>query len=221
MRSTAATRPGPGRPKIRDALRLALIGFAIFVLVFALNAMMYVAAHRLDPARDELNRTWDVLVTISATLIGLADAESMQRAYMLTGDRAYLAGYARDRAATVGSLGRLRRLTADNPYQQELADRLRRVLEDKFAFMDALSLERGKGAAAHYDLARGHRLLVLAREILAAMTNEEARLLRIRDDWLSQWIRLIQYGILAVLVQQVTLFVTGLAAFLKTYRSVA
>jgi CHASE3 domain sensor protein len=221
MRSTAATRPGPGRPKIRDALRLALIGFAVAVLVFALNGTMFVAAHRLDPARALVEHTRRVRDVRKNVLLGLLDAESYQRAYMLTGDAGYLAGYERGRAATVGSLGLLRTLTVDNPRQQAYAVELGRVLGRKFAFMEELTAERAKGPKARYDLARGHALLVRAREILDRMDTEEVRLGAIRADALDRWIRLIQYGILAVLVQQVTLFVTGLAAFLKSYRSVA
>lgn len=220
MPSNVATRPD-GRPRIRAALRLALIGFAVAVLVFALNGTMFVAAHRLDPARELVEHTRRVQDARKNVLLGLLDAESMQRAYMLTGNPDYLASYERARVATVVSLVRLQALTVDNPRQQAYAVELARLLGRKFDFMDSLTAERAKGPKARYDLARGHALLVRARDLLGRMDVEEARLGALRDDALGRWIRLIQYGILAVLVQQVTLFATGLAAFVKSYRSTA
>jgi signal transduction histidine kinase len=121
-----------------------------------------------------------VLRELGATLSSAKDAESGQRGYLLTNRPAYLRPYTRAVIQLGEHIGHLRRLTADNPRQQQL---LRQVeqnanlklaeLRDTIVAHDAF----GSAAAAAIVLSdRGKNIMDALRANLDAMGAEENRI---------------------------------------------
>ena len=113
------------------------------------------------------------------------DAETGQRGYLITGETRYLEPYESAVATVRDRMGRLERLTADNPDQRARLDDLRRHIAAKLEELkQTVELRRDRG----YDAARrvvmtdrGKAEMDAVRNAVGAMAAEERRLLALRD----------------------------------------
>ena len=147
-----------------------------------------------DQASAWVTHTQEVLARLSQTYSLIQDAESGQRGYLLTGDRAYLEHYERALAQANTDLNTLGQLIADNPVQQRNIATLRQLSAQKFAALHhaAELFDRGERDAA-LAVIRSEEGLVLMRDIrveIDRMREEEQRLLaerRTRAAALRAW----------------------------------
>jgi signal transduction histidine kinase/DNA-binding response OmpR family regulator len=113
-------------------------------------------------------------------------AEAESRGYVITGDPAYLATYGEHRQQEPRSLEKVRRLTADNPSQQQRLQALDLTIADRFAALDrSISLRSGgdfAGAVALVSSGEGKRLMDRIETETTAMFKEEERLLDQRQQ---------------------------------------
>src|SRR5271165_31803 len=170
------------KPSSWNAHLLALCGGLL--LVAAVGLMTWFEFTSTREARFWVEHTYDDVHTVDEVALALRDAETGQRGYLLTHDDSYLVPYndARDRVALLQ--GDLRRLTADNPVQQDHLRALAPLVERK---MDELArtiqLLRDSGPEAALALMRtsvGERLTEQIQAALASITAEEDRLLALR-----------------------------------------
>jgi signal transduction histidine kinase len=122
----------------------------------------------------------------------VADAESGQRGYLLTGQSVYLGPYQRAIAKIPSELDALGLGTADNPQQRHNLNLLRPALQQKLSELGgsiALAhLGKGSDAIAVVRTDSGRRYMTAVREILSRMVGEENRLLAVRTadlGWLT------------------------------------
>lgn len=95
---------------------------AVLILLVGIAAYYFMGqSHRAAASVDHTN---DVRAQLERTRSTIVDAENGQRAYLLTGDTAYLNPYRTARVDVDHELARLRALTADNPTQQRRIDSL-------------------------------------------------------------------------------------------------
>jgi two-component sensor histidine kinase/CHASE3 domain sensor protein len=128
-------------------------------------------------------------LTVSGMLervqLALTEAESAQRGFILTGNRAYLMPYDGAVAEARWLTGRLAALTADNALQQEHHARLRQLVEDKItelmATVKAANLEGFEAARIIVRTDRGQQLMTDIRATIAQMAVQEGSLLATRD----------------------------------------
>lgn len=176
------------------ALRLVPIS-----IVLVAGVVLTTLTHRiLDDHRDLVVHTHEVIETTKDVLIGLDDAETGQRGYLLSGDRRYLEPYVRalERLATLQAT--LRAQISDNDDQLALAERLEGLIALKLGELKAsIELHDGEGfeAARRREIAMMERgtMDTIRREI-GAITEGEKALLRRRDTQVEEaerWVRLV------------------------------
>ena len=131
-----------------------------------------------------VQHTREVLTTIRRLQIDVRDAEAGQRGYLLTGDGKDLASYEKAAGSVPALQGRLRRLTADNPIQQDRLQVLAPLLQDKLAELTETSrLRRDAGLDAALRVVgtdAGRIDTQKIETILAVMIDEEQSLLTLR-----------------------------------------
>ncbi|WP_062223740.1 CHASE3 domain-containing protein [Aureimonas sp. D3] len=139
----------------------------------------------LNQQRDLVVHTHEVIETTKDVLIGLDDAETGQRGYLLSRDRRYLEPY--DRALErLGDLrSRLRQQISDNGEQVSRVDGLGGLIDLKLAEMkDSIALhdEVGFEAARRREIAMMERATMdQIRAVIGAITEGEKSLLSIRS----------------------------------------
>lgn len=162
--------------------------------------------------------TQQVLQTLEVVISSLADVETSQRGFQLSGNEAYLAPFKKAEAAIPTTLSQLRRLTNDNAVQQEQLGRLEPVLQQKLAFSsNVVRLRRTQGAEAALKLfatGQGLRLTEQIRQSIIQMKQEEERLLKLRtaesESNSSRATTIVSLGLLAAAL------LVGISGFLVT-----
>ncbi len=166
--------------------RRLLITLAIAVAVLALNGLWAGAA--LQTLIDDnrwYSHTHEVIAQVEGVRATIAEATAAVRAYLLTGNDAYLTTY---RAAVdhfhQGS-ARLQQLTVDNPPQEQRIARLNQALGVRLALADeAIEARRRQGLDAALAVVRAHHDdagVAQIEGLLVALEQEEARLLVARE----------------------------------------
>jgi signal transduction histidine kinase len=174
---------------------LGAVGYgmaAVLLVVMAVVARAYQL--RLDTMGTAVRHTNDVIQRLNDAASNILDLRSSERAFVTTGNAAYLAQYEQASRTAPDALEHVRALTRDNPQQQErasqvvvLADRLLGFTNEAIARARA---RRETDASAPPRHPRDERQRMLRdeeretmRQLLAltrAMTAEENQLLSIR-----------------------------------------
>ena len=121
----------------RLAIRLntqILLGFAIALSVLAATSLTaYVAMQQLSRYTRLVEHSYQVLQQTSDLRIGLRDAQSGVRNYLLLADTAYLGDYRRNREVVRATTQGLQALVADDAVQHARVDSLRVLLDNRLA----------------------------------------------------------------------------------------
>ncbi len=141
--------------------------------VLALGGVLAAEARRTSADAEWVNGTNEVRVELAGLAAALADAETGQRGFLLTGDRVYLDPYhdADDRAFR--HLDRLRDLTAGLSAQREHLTELERLVRAKFVAMErnvvAFDRDGREAALAQVRSNRGRELMDEFRALVGRM----------------------------------------------------
>jgi methyl-accepting chemotaxis protein len=112
--------------------RKLYLGFGAVILILAiLLGSAYTNFSRLAQANGWNNHTHEVMAETQAILEGLLNMETGERGYALTGEPASLAPLKAGQAAFAAHMKTARRLTADNPLQQQ---RLQKLADEQQAW---------------------------------------------------------------------------------------
>jgi methyl-accepting chemotaxis protein len=170
---------------LKIATRLQL-GFGTVALVLVwMVSQAYVNFARLGDANQMNIHSYQVLGEIDAALMALVDTETGQRGFALTGKDASLEPYNAGKEAFRQHLEAARKLTADNPRQQ---DRLQRLGEEQQAWLaDAIDpgikLRRATQDAEMAPVVvaeqegKGKKGMDTMRKLLADIKTEESGLM--------------------------------------------
>jgi diguanylate cyclase (GGDEF)-like protein/PAS domain S-box-containing protein len=159
----------------------------------ALLIIMSVVAHKnitlLSSAAEQRKYTDEVLDTLGSMLSHLKDVQAGHRGYAVTGRESYLATH---RAATrkIGrELDLFKKLTADEPLQQERLKRLEPAIDRGLRFSQRVIDARKTGGrdAAFALLRRGtdQRQMVDMQSVIADLEREEKQRLKRWDELLT------------------------------------
>ncbi len=197
------TDASSARRKVRArAARLSAVLFGGLFVGFLLLVVVFIEYRR---AIDWVDHTHKVISTVEELQSNLADAESSQRGYLLSQDRAYLASYEEGVERSRALLDRLGSLTVDNPAQQDKVKSLRALTADRLARMaEVLRQVEDAGLGRALDMARdgtGAGMMAEIRRMTATMRAEEDMLLarRSRHATILELL-MIAYGLLFVTV---------------------
>ncbi len=172
----------PTRIPIRARITLA-VALALAVLG-AVALVSYRSVGILVDTSAWVGHTHEVLATLESLLGGVITAETGVRGYVLTGEERFLGTYWSGMQRAESSLAALRRLTADNPEQQERLARLEPLVAERLLTLQetsALRRERGRDAAAErVRLTGGSGLDTSIRGLIDEMRAAERVLLDTR-----------------------------------------
>jgi signal transduction histidine kinase len=189
----------------------ATVGSSVVVLVFA--ALTYAGMARQQEIQRRADRSGRIIRTLELMLSRMADGETGQRGYLLTGDEGYLVPYEAAEHDVRRYLAVLDTLMRGDPPQQARLDTLSGLSGAKFEELDStLALRREKGleaALAVVNTDSGRHLMDEARRITDEMEQTETTLLQARlerEDAYSKQVRVILVAgtILAVAAALVT-----------------
>jgi CheY-like chemotaxis protein/CHASE3 domain sensor protein len=176
-----ANRFGPALPPRTFA------GFAAAIVTVVLIA--FFGYRSLDNEADSAAltaHTLQVMQRIDGLLSSLKDAETGQRGYLLTNSESYLEPYNTARADIPGELQELRRLTANNPKQQELLGQIQRFGDQKLSEMqETIVLKRAgnqEGALAVVRTDRGKLLMDSIRDVIGQFLEQDRITLASRTE---------------------------------------
>jgi signal transduction histidine kinase/CHASE3 domain sensor protein len=105
-------------------------------LVLLIGALAYERAKSVVADVDAVNRSHAVIEGSDALLTRAIDAETGQRAYLLTGDEVFLDRFRGARADVSRHLDSLRRLTSNEPAQRTRLNTIERLIAERFALLD-------------------------------------------------------------------------------------
>ena len=162
-----------------------------------------------------VTHTYDVLQTLDGVIASLADAETGQRGFLLTGTDAYLEPYAQGTAAATSDVERLSTLVADNAAQQQHIAPLRALTAAKLAVLqETIDLRRTKGFDAALALVRtdrGKQAMDQIRALVGEMKSAELLLLQARRQATDSSTATVKLAILlGTLLSIISLVVAGL-----------
>jgi methyl-accepting chemotaxis protein len=160
-------------------------GFSLLLLIIIGTVSFFNSIKLVDTA-DMVGHTHQVLGEIERLLSRFQDAETGQRGYLLTSDKAYLEPYRSALEAIPNHLSTLRTLTLDNPNQtQRIDEKLKPHIAEKLAELketiDLHDAGTPDKALIVVKSDRGKKAMDAIRSVVAEMQGEEHRLLDVRD----------------------------------------
>jgi signal transduction histidine kinase/CheY-like chemotaxis protein len=157
------------------SLKALMIGF-LALIATVIGAM--VLLERQQQAEELVTHTLKVENGISAVMSKLQDAETGQRGYLLTGHSEFLEPYDRAMSELPRDIDLVRRLTADNPRQQQALDRFQEIVNARQDVLRGVLATYRRGGGIEVGRLRiGKQLMDQARQQVALMKAEEQHLL--------------------------------------------
>ncbi len=191
------------------------VGIAISLLMLvSIGFLTYHTTTNLVATQNWVARTYEVMGTLESGLAILTDAETDQRAYLLTGDNKYLQDCTNSQAQVSGWLEKMRQLTADNPAEQRRLDELEPLIRQRLMVLNsriALRQSQGMQAAAEaVALRQGKDLMNRVWQVIAEMRENENALLGQRQEAARESARL---NTVIVVTSSLLACAAGLLAF--------
>jgi signal transduction histidine kinase/CHASE3 domain sensor protein len=182
---------GLSLPGIAQRRFLALVPA---LLVVVIGALAYERARSVVADLQAADRGHAVVETSGALLTRAIDAETGQRAYLVTGQETFLDPYRGARDDINRFADSLRKLTRGNPAQRARLDTIQTLIPDRFALLDtAIVLRRHGATAAALDpdlLLAGKRKMDKLRLAVANLQNHERAILAGRSVSERQSVRI-------------------------------
>ena len=159
-------------------------GFGLALMIFVMvSAVSYRGTTQLIENSDRRKHTYDVLAQIEQTFSLLKDVEIGSRSYGLIGEERYLEPYLAAVGKVDAGIKDVRKLTADDPRQQQRLDTLEPLVKKRLDFArQVIDLRRTKGeeAVQFIKTGTGKALMDEIRKLIDQMKNEEEGLLKQR-----------------------------------------
>jgi PAS domain S-box-containing protein len=174
------------------------------VLVLLIGALAYERARSVVSDVREADRNHAVIETSEALLTRAVDAETGQRAFLLTGLESFLQPYQGSRDDIDRYLDSLRQLKRGDPAQTARIDAIEKLVAERFALLDVGIAQRRASTATVVDADRllaGKRKMDQLRAAVASLHTHEQGLLVERREAEKRGVRnaAIVIGIAAVM----------------------
>jgi CHASE3 domain sensor protein len=175
----------------RRTSALIILGLVLPIFLIGLPAFLAQQSRReVKTTFNWITHTLEVDRAVQALLNSLIDAETGQRGFLLTRRDVYLEPYDAGRVRVGQQLSDLRNLTADNAYQQQRLEEAAPLIRERLELL-AETIERERhgdheGALRLVNSDRGKERMDKIRGVLRLMSDEEQRLLWIRQQRLAK-----------------------------------
>jgi two-component sensor histidine kinase/CHASE3 domain sensor protein len=185
MSDAASTDIGMFRMPSREIRRQFLIALSLVLVTTAAIASLFIV-RGVDAQMRDVQHTYEVRRQAGALIQSLTDAETGQRGFLLTQDRAYLEPYQLAVASLDTTYRNLMTLVADMPHQKSQIGAIAESIEQKRAEMATTITMAGDGrlpeALSILRTDTGRTLMTTIRETLLAFIAEEDAKLLDRND---------------------------------------
>lgn len=161
------------------ALRAGVAG--VVVLFALLGVLAHYQFERLSDSAQSVVVTYDAIDSVSDLMVGLNEAETGQRGYLLTGNAEYLRPYEAARLFLPDRLDRFQREMHGRLAPGEVIELRRRIeekLEELAASLRLNESGRSQDALALINSNSGHSLMESLREVLTRVREGERRTLQ-------------------------------------------
>jgi signal transduction histidine kinase/CHASE3 domain sensor protein len=169
------------RLSLPGAAQRRLLALVPVILVVLIGALTYERSRLLVADVQKVERSHETLERSASLLTRSIDAETGQRAYLLTGDSTFLEPYKGARGDIQRLLGALRRLVHDDREQTSSVNRIEHLVNERFALLDSsiaqLPAERLSAARSSTALLRGKEKMDQLRAAVGALQSREMALL--------------------------------------------
>ncbi|HEY3761914.1 MAG TPA: CHASE3 domain-containing protein [Verrucomicrobiae bacterium] len=154
--------------------------------LLGISLLSYKTIESSITAQSWVIHTHEVIAALEQGRANLTDAETAQRAFLLTGDERFFLDSSNAQSNVNGWLATLHQLTSDNPDQQKQLEELQPLVAQRLAYLDdRMELRRQKGLQAAADAVatrEGSDLSSQIRQRLDEMRVTENQLLQTRRE---------------------------------------
>lgn len=204
----------PQQRRLKNSLLKAGLGLAL-LLLGSTGIASYFSIQKLTENRHWAEHTQQVLEAINTATIGIKDADRGRRGYIITANDEFLATYQAGTQATQNALPPLRRLTIDNPAQQQRLNQLEPLIRQRFATLQrSIVLKQQDPSEQTVQIAITNQDRQLAQQVqtlLTTMKQEEQGLLAKRAQVINTSVRntnwtvsisyILGFGLLAIIIR--------------------
>lgn len=196
-------------------------GAALIVLIASAIAAWW-TVDRFSGTHQWVNHTREILGQLDQARSHILEMQSGVRGFVLTGQPELLRPYEQGSPQLDRAVGELRRLTADNPLQQQrLAELQPRLVRAREVMRDRIETRQrtGSSATAAANYGEGQRSVDAVRELLAQMADDERQLLEGRLERARRFGRYTVFTILGISVVAIGLVAVALRQVRRELRA--
>jgi signal transduction histidine kinase/DNA-binding response OmpR family regulator/CHASE3 domain sensor protein len=169
--------------------RNLVIGFGVSLLLLIISSVAsYTSIRKLTESAGLVDHTNEVIQKLEEALSVLKDAETGQRGFLLTGDERFLKPYHGAYDSALNTVKYVKRLTIDNPAQQNDVRLLEEVIVLRLRKLeDHIENKKSTGEINMAGLDQGRQYMDRARAIVNTMKERELALLASRTATMNQY----------------------------------
>ncbi|TDO72985.1 hypothetical protein EV143_107291 [Flavobacterium chryseum] len=199
-----------------NSLRVIFV-IAVFILLF-LSSIAYKHNQDLNESSKVVMHTYEINIQLERLMSAIKDAETGQRGYIITRNSRFLTPYiySRDRVNT--SFITLKKLTADNPKQQQNLQKLFKLITQRFAsFENCFKYSNPKT----YDKRKLDNHMFGGRILMENIRFQVDEMNDIEKKYLQNRLKIYDQEISLSPIFSVSLFLAALFFILIAYRQIS
>lgn len=160
------------------------IGFGVSLLILLITSIAsFVSIRNLLDSAEWVDHTNQVIIELNTIEAALRDAEAAQRGYLLTRDREFLVPFENAKKRTLESQVHVKMLTRDNETQQQTADELKRLIDNRIVVMhNVINIFDSSTLISRADIQRGKDFTDSIRLNIEIMKSREQQLMLERTE---------------------------------------
>ena len=205
-------------PKFNSSNSLRVIFVvAIFILLF-LSSIAYKHNKDLNESSKLLMHTYEINLQLERLMSAIKDAETGHRGYIITRNSRFLAPYVFSKHKVNTSFIALKKLTADNPKQQENLKKLFKLIILRFtSFENCLKYSAPKT----YDKRKLDNHMFGGRILMENIRFQVEEMNDIEKKYLNKRLKIYDQEISLSPVFSISLFLTAVGFILLAYRQIS
>lgn len=199
-----------------NSLRVIFV-IAVFILLF-LSSIAYKHNQDLNESSKLVMHTYEINIQLERLMSAIKDAETGQRGYIITRNGRFLTPYLYSRDKVNSSFITLKKLTADNPAQQQNLERLFKLIIQRFvSFENCLKYSDPKT----YDKRKLDNHMFGGRILMDNIRFQVDKMNDIEKKYLERRQKIYDQEISLSPIFSISLFLTALLFILLAYRQIS
>ncbi|MBW1656468.1 sensor histidine kinase [Flavobacterium quisquiliarum] len=199
-----------------NSLRVIFV-IAVFILLF-LSSIAYKHNQDLNESSKVVMHTYEINIQLERLMSAIKDAETGQRGYIITRNARFLTPYIYSRDKVNTSFITLKKLTADNPQQQENLQKLFKLITQRFvSFENCLKYSDPKT----YDKRKLDNHMFGGRILMENIRFKVDEMNDIEKTFLKTRLKIYDSEISLSPLFSISLFLVALCFILLAYRQIS